>query len=198
MTGKRTSTLDSERNFNLRLAAALLLCALAADAFAPTLSLGREMKKTKPPVREDVEREYFFFDEPERKDPFIAGLLSWAWPGLGQFYTQEYAKGSFYLLSDMVQKGLSVYLLFYYSDKYSASGSGIVRWDDMSSQDRGVVISYLFSVLLLKVICVVDAVNSAEKYNRDIYFPHWKSERQVSFSFGIQTRGFNFGVTTSF
>jgi len=189
--------LDSERGFNIRLIAALLLCTLAAGAFAASPLAAREMKKAVPPVREDAGREVFFFDEPEKKDPFIAGLLSWAWPGMGQFYTQEYAKGSFFLLSDMVQKGLAVYLLFYYSDKYSSAGS-VVRWNDMSSQDRGVVISYIFSALLLKVVCVVDAVNSAEKYNREIYFPHWKSQQKLSFSFGIQPRGFNFGVTTSF
>lgn len=139
----------------------------------------------------------FFIDEPDRKDPFIAGVLSWVWPGLGQFYTQDYAAGSLFLLADLVQKGLLVYGAFYYSDKYSSSENEIVRWQDMRSRDQTVIIGYVFSVLLLKVYCVVDAVYSAERYNREIYFPYWKSQNKARFSLDVGKDGVNVAITKS-
>jgi len=139
----------------------------------------------------------FFLDEPDRKDPFIAGVLSWVWPGLGQFYTQDYAAGSLFLLADLVQKGLLVYGAFYYSDKYSSSDNEVVRWQDMRSRDQTIIIGYVFSVLFLKVYCVVDAVYSAERYNREIYFPYWKSQNKARFSLDVGKDGVSVAVTKS-
>ncbi len=144
-----------------------------------------------------VEDGGFFVDEPDRKDPFIAGVLSWVWPGLGQFYTQDYGAGSLFLLADLVQKGLLIYGAFYYSDKYSSSDSGVARWQDMQRRDQTIIIGYVFSVLFLKVYCVVDAIYSAERYNRDVYFPYWKAQNKARFSLDIRQDGVNVAVTRS-
>jgi len=116
------------------------------------------------------------FEEPERKDPFIAGVLSWSWSGLGQFYTQNYKKGSAFLLADIAEKGLLLYTLFHISEKYSDNTTD-VNWSDISRKDQTIVVGLLFSIFLTRVFSVVDAVNSAHDYNRLIYYPYWKSKQ---------------------
>jgi hypothetical protein len=140
----------------------------------------------------------FLIDEPERKDPFIAGLLSWSWNGLGQFYTQNYTRGSFFLAADIAQKGLLIYGIFYYSDKYSGDDGNIVKWKNISNRDKSIIIGYLFSMLLLKIACVVDAVSSAEEYNREIYFPYWKRQNHPRFSIENEDDRINVSMTQSF
>ncbi len=180
---------------------ALAVILLAGTVFAGA-SYAAEPKRALPMATPDGEKTEFFLDEPERKDPFVAGLLSWEWPGLGQFYTQNYGMGSFFLLADLVQKGVLVYMLFYYSDKYTSRGGDIVKWEDMDKKDRGIIIGYVFSFLFLRVACVLDAVYSAEKYNREIYFPYWKSRNRDKVRFSLETRpesrGINLAVTRSF
>lgn len=121
----------------------------------------------------------FYIEEPERKDPFIAGLLSWTWTGLGQFYTQEYAYGSLFLFADLMQKGFLLYMIFYYSDKYKTQDDDIVKWQNLTKRDRGVLIGYFASIFIVKVLCVINAVESAQTYNRNIYFPYWKTRQSV-------------------
>ncbi len=151
-----------------------------------------------PPSGQDGEvREDFYIEEPERKDPFIAGLLSWSWSGLGQFYTQEYAYGSLFLLADIAQKGVLVYMIFYYSDKYTSDNDDIVRWQDIEKRDKGIIIGYIFSMLCVKVLCIVNAVDSAEKYNREIYFPFWKNRSRVGLSLNTEDNRINIGLSTS-
>ena len=97
-----------------------------------------------------------------------------------------------------VQKGLLVYMVFYYSDKYSSDEEEIIRWQDMEKKDRGIIIGYIFSILFVKVLCVVNAVNSAEKYNREIFFPYWKNKNRVRFSLNADRNGVNIGLIKSF
>ncbi len=130
----------------------------------------------------DAEENPIFLDEPERKDPFVAGLLSWSWSGLGQFYTQNYGRGSLFLMTDILQKGLFVYGLFYYTEKYSNSDDDVVRWNNIAKRDRGIIIGYLLSLIIVKALGVVDAVYSAETYNKEIYFPYWKNRMRLKLS----------------
>ncbi|MBU1075870.1 MAG: hypothetical protein KKH98_01165, partial [Spirochaetes bacterium] len=37
-----------------------------------------------------------YSDSFQRKDPILAGVLSWYMPGLGQFYAGKYLKGSIF------------------------------------------------------------------------------------------------------
>ncbi len=173
--------------------AAVVLFLLASGGVSHAAEHGAPADKNAAAVEDGA----FFIDEPDRKDPFIAGVLSWVWPGLGQFYTQDYGAGSLFLLADLVQKGLLIYGAFYYSDKYSSSDNGVVRWSDMEKRDQTVIIGYVFSMLLLKVYCVVDAVYSAESYNREVYFPYWKSQNKARFSLDVGKDGVNVAVTRS-
>jgi len=134
------------------------------------------------------------FEEPERKDPFIAGVLSWSWSGLGQFYTQNYKKGSAFLLADLAEKGALVYMLFYISEQYSSSDQG-VNWSDISRKDQTIVVGLLFSIFLTRVFSVVDAVDSAHDYNRLIYYPYWKSKQGFKTSFEPENKSLHLSVS---
>ncbi len=134
---------------------------------------------------------------PHRKDPFVAGVLSWSWTGLGQFYAQDYAKGSLFLMSDMAQKGLFLYMLFHLSDKYQSEGE-IVNWTDMSVQDRGLIIGLTFSILVTKVLCVIDAVDSAMDYNREVYYPYWRKKQNIDVSYNPDSGNVNLSVKRRF
>lgn len=164
---------------------------------AVALPLSGKEPSIPPPEKDKEVREDFYIEEPERKDPFIAGLLSWSWSGLGQFYTQEYTYGSLFLLADIAQKGLLVYMIFYYSDKYTSEHEDIVKWQDIERRDKGIIIGYIFSMLLVKILCIVNAVDSAEKYNREIYFPYWKNKSRVRFSLHTEGNRINIGLSTS-
>jgi hypothetical protein len=179
------------RRVRAAVSAAVLVFIIASSAASYAAERGEAGRKDVAAVEDGG----FFVDEPDRKDPFIAGVLSWVWPGLGQFYTQDYGAGSLFLLADLVQKGLLIYGAFYYSDKYSSSGNEVVRWQDMKNRDQTIIIGYVFSVLFLKVYCVVDAVYSAERYNREVYFPYWKSQNKARFSLDVSRDGVNVAVT---
>jgi len=96
----------------------------------------------------------------------------------------------------MIQKGLLIYMIAYYSDKYTSTKSDTVKWKSMDAQDKTIIIGYLFSFLVLRVACVLNAVSSAETYNKEIYFPYWKSQNKVRFSFDLQPNGVSVGVTS--
>lgn len=134
------------------------------------------------------------FEEPERKDPFIAGVLSWSWSGLGQFYSQNYKKGSALLLADLAEKGLLIYMLFHISEKYSSSDQD-VSWSAISTKEQTIVVGLLFSIFLTKVFSVVDAVDSAHEYNRLIYYPYWKSKQGFKSSFEPENKSLHISVS---
>lgn len=134
---------------------------------------------------------------PQYKDPFVAGVLSWSWTGLGQFYAQDYAKGSLFLVADMSQKGLFLYMLFHLSEKYQSEDE-IINWTDMSMQDRGVILGLAFSILVTKVLCVVDAVDSTRDYNREVYYPYWRQKQNIDISYNPDAGNVNLSVKRRF
>ncbi len=171
--------MESNRRFKTAAAPVCVAIAAMIALAPPALAQGRAGVQSETfPIQDS---EFNLLDEPERKDPFVAGVLSWSWTGLGQFYTQHYTRGSLFLLTDIAQKGLLVYMLFYYSDKYRSDDDNVVRWEDISMRDRGIMIGYVFSLLFVKVLSVVDAVRTAEDYNREIYFPYWKYRNRSRF-----------------
>lgn len=157
----------------------------------------------KKPVQETEKSDTIITDQevfpymPQRKDPFVAGVLSWSWTGLGQFYAQDYAKGSFFLMADMAQKGLFLYMLFHLSDKYQSEDE-IINWTDMSVQDRGMIIGLTFSILVTKVLCVIDAVDSAKDYNREVYYPYWRKKQNIDVSYNPDSGNVNLSVKRRF
>lgn len=103
-----------------------------------------------------------------QKDPFIAGFLSWPMWGIGQFYAQEYTKGSLFVFGDLLAKGLLVGLVVKFNNKYTsrAAGDGTISWHELTGNDRALVIGYALGWLAISIWSVADAVDSAEAWNR--------------------------------
>jgi hypothetical protein len=100
------------------------------------------------------------------KDPFIAGLLSWFMMGIGQFYCKEYTKGSFFIAADLADKTSLVLLISYINNKYSKSDQVIyINWGEFEPGTKALIISYLTAKFGLKFYSVIDAIQSAKKYN---------------------------------
>jgi hypothetical protein len=99
-----------------------------------------------------------------RKDPLLAGVLSWSCWGLGHFYAQEYTRGSLFALADLAYKGLLVGLVIKISEKYG-KGDQRVSWSRLEGGDRALVIGYLASWIGLSLWSALDAAGYAEAYN---------------------------------
>ncbi len=99
------------------------------------------------------------------KDPFLAGVLSWVMPGAGQIYAQSYTKGSVFIFANLVDKSSMVLLLLYLNNNYKNVSTGI-SWKDLDTRDKALIISYFAISTTLKLYNSIDAIYTAEKYNK--------------------------------
>ncbi len=94
--------------------------------------------------------------------PFIAGLLSWLYPGLGQFYIKDYFKGSIFMLADFVEKTLfyiAIYTRFF--TEPAESDSFDVNWNILSTEEKIFFISYVSIYLANRIISAYLAYKGA-------------------------------------
>lgn len=142
-----------------------------------------------------------------KKDPLFAGMLSWYMPGLGQYYSEEYVKGTVFLVTEytMVITSIFYFLNFDFS---AGGGSGFKINVDAKRTNLGVIstsrknIFYgvLTVLFLVHLYNVSDAVKSAKKFNADLEeeriklrqtYPGMKMGRE-------ETRDLYFGFGRSF
>jgi hypothetical protein len=134
---------------------------------------------------------------PPRKDPFIAGLLSWFMMGVGQIYVHEYTKGSVFIAVDLTNKVLLLLLISHINSKYSPDSDEIVNvdWNSFDSGTKFFIIAYLTESLGVRIFSVVDAVQSAQQYNER--FSNQKDE--TGFAFNLKgdeiSIGYNFWLS---
>jgi hypothetical protein len=109
----------------------------------------------------------------KKKDPVFAGMLSYYMPGLGQYYSQQYVKGTVFLVTEYT---LLIGGIFYFMNFDFAAGgsSGFNLKVDAKRTDLGVVetsrrnvfFGILGAVAVIHVYNISDAVLSARRYNR--------------------------------
>ncbi|HOG65031.1 MAG TPA: hypothetical protein PLD82_06300 [Spirochaetota bacterium] len=99
------------------------------------------------------------------RDPFLAGLLSGLYWGLGHFYTKDYTSGSLFMFGDLVFKGLAVGLVLKLKNKYTGDGDDQIRWREMNGTDRSLVIGAIAVWAGVTILSVADAASSANEYN---------------------------------
>ena len=117
---------------------------------------------------------------PLRKDPFIAGLLSWFMMGVGQIYVHEYWKGSLFIAADLTNKVLLILLINHINQKYGSKDEVVnVDWRSFESGTKVLIIGYLVEALGTRIFSVFDAVQSAHRYNER--FTGSRTERGYSF-----------------
>jgi TM2 domain-containing membrane protein YozV len=175
-----------EREVSFKLVAVLLSCLLLGNG---TLLFGADAVRTEPGAEQtDLESQSFYRhlsihdyrqygipqyqpfgnngEVPPRKDPFIAGLLSWFMMGVGQIYAQEYWKGSVFIAVSLTNKVLLVLLLSYINSKYGVSDQIVsLDWNSFDAGDKFLIVLYLAESLGLRIYNVVDAVHSAQRFN---------------------------------
>ncbi len=163
----------------------------------------RTSKASELKALETLEYQRAFFDR--KRDPILAGILSWYVPGLGQFYSDEIAKGAFFLITEYTLT-LSAILYFVNFDFSAGGKSGFKINIDAKRSDLGVVetprknvfIGVMSLVALIHLYNISDAVQSARTFNfnleterkrlRDTYpFIFTNSEEKRSVYFGLQT-----------
>ena len=103
-----------------------------------------------------------------RKDPLLAGVLSWYMPGLGQFYAEEYLKGSIFWL---VENGLLVSAILVVADIHFSMNKDIgfqftiKLKDEITPKQERIGLSLGIAYLLFHIYNVVDAIQTAKIYN---------------------------------
>lgn len=104
------------------------------------------------------------------KDPFLAGVLSWSWTGLGQFYAQDYTSGSMFVAIDLLETGSLVYLFLNFSAKYTndETGDNTIEWREIQPVDKGLAVGLAFLMVAIKGWSIYDAVRAAENYNQNL------------------------------
>lgn len=101
-----------------------------------------------------------------RKDPFIAGLLSWFMMGVGQIYVREYWKGSLFIAANFTNKILLILLINHINTRYGSSDESVnIDWNSFDTGTKVLIVGYLIEALGLRIFSVVDAVQSAQRYN---------------------------------
>ncbi|MDD5065932.1 MAG: hypothetical protein PHF84_02675 [bacterium] len=102
----------------------------------------------------------------EEKDPFVAGFLSATMLGLGQFYVKDYTKGSIFVLVDLVQKGMLIWMASALNDKYTnGQDDNIVKWNELTDTDQGLILGFVAFYFGSRLYSIVDAMSSAKRYN---------------------------------
>lgn len=142
------------------------------------------------------EYEYYY----EEKDPFVAGLLSATMMGLGQFYTKEYTKGSIFVLTDFIQKGTLIWMIIALNEKYTDEDKGdqVVEWQEISDTDKSLIIGYLIFYFGSKIYCIIDAVHSANVYNKNIEKQRESFNTSFNLNFEIENKNISVGYFRRF
>jgi TM2 domain-containing membrane protein YozV len=105
----------------------------------------------------------------QRKDPILAGALSWYVPGLGQMYSGAIVKGAAFFV---VEEALLVSTILTFAEiKLDFTGSiglgiNIKSRSNPDREDQKKALIFGISLVAIHFLNVIDAVNTTRKYNR--------------------------------
>lgn len=107
--------------------------------------------------------------ESRRKDPILAGALSWYVPGLGQMYSGAILKGAAFFV---VEEALLVSTILTFAEiKLDFTGSvglgiNVKSKSNPDSDDQKKAAIFGVTLVAIHFINIIDAVNTTRKYNR--------------------------------
>ena len=105
-----------------------------------------------------------------RKDPILAAALSWYIPGLGQIYSDNVLRGAlFWVAENALLIGAVVPFVELRLDVTGNMGVGLdLKSKDtiFESNEQRVALALGVSLIVVHIINVIDAVNSARDYNK--------------------------------
>jgi len=132
-----------------------------------------------------------------RKDPILAAALSWYIPGLGQLYSDAVLRGAiFYVVENALLIGALVPFLELKLDVTGNMGIGVdLKSKDtiFESNDQRVALALGVTLVVVHIINVVDAVNSARDYNKN-----YEDTLRTNLQYDVETESVIMGVQGRF
>ncbi len=132
-----------------------------------------------------------------RKDPILAAALSWYIPGLGQLYSDAVLRGAiFYVVENALLIGALVPFVELNLDVTGSMGIGVdLKSKDaiFESNEQRVALALGVSLVILHIINVIDAVNSARDYNKN-----YEDTLRTNLQYDVETDSIIMGVQGRF
>ena len=131
-----------------------------------------------------------------RKDPILAGALSWYVPGLGQLYSGSILKGAAFFVAE--ESLLLATVLTFAEVKLDVTGNvglglNIKSRENPDREEQRNAIIFGMSLIAVHFLNVVDAINTARKYNKkhDLYL-------YTDVSYDLEEKAFTLGLKSHF
>ncbi|MCX7677651.1 MAG: hypothetical protein N2316_00365 [Spirochaetes bacterium] len=165
---------------------------------------GKTSKAAELKILEQLEYQKAFFER--KRDPILAGILSWYIPGLGQYYSGEITKGTVFMITEYTLTLGAI--LYFINFDFSAGGkTGFKINVDAKRSDLGVIETSRRNVFLgiISIVGIIhlynisDAVRTARIFNMNLEHQQKKLRETYPFIFtktndmrsvylGLQTR----------
>ncbi|MDD5065933.1 MAG: hypothetical protein PHF84_02680 [bacterium] len=110
-------------------------------------------------------------DTVNKRDPILAGVLSWYMPGLGQFYAGQYLKGSIYWVVEntlFISAVLTIADLNFSVNKDIGFQFNVKPKEYVSKKDKTIAITLAVSYIAFHVFNVIDAIRTTVTVNREM------------------------------
>jgi hypothetical protein len=134
---------------------------------------------------------------PRRKDPILAGALSWYVPGLGQLYGGAVFKGASFMVVEYAL--IYSFLITIAEVKVGVSG-GFTLGLNLSTKEGGLTSSEQTTAVLLGTslvivhfINIIDAVNTSRKFNENL-----DNKLRTDVGFEPEQQSYRFGLSGHF
>ena len=132
-----------------------------------------------------------------RKDPILAAALSWYIPGLGQLYSDAVLRGAiFYVVENALLIGVLAPFVELNLDVTGSMGIGVdLKSKDaiFDSNEQRVALALGVSLVIMHIINVIDAVNSARDYNKN-----YEDALRTNLQYDVETDSIIMGVQGRF
>jgi len=132
-----------------------------------------------------------------RKDPILAGALSWYVPGLGQFYAGAIFKGATFMV---VEYALLYSTIISIAEVELGLSGGISLGLKISSKrggattsERTTAIVLGTTLIIIHFVNIIDAVNTTRKYNEE-----QGNKLQPEIQFDNERQSYKFGLSGHF
>ncbi len=130
-----------------------------------------------------------------RKDPILAGALSWYVPGLGQLYAGAYLKGAAFWIVEEALLASAILTIAELELNVTGDinlGVDIKSKDNPDNRERQTAIILGASFVVVHFLNVIDAVNTTRKYNQNqeqkVYADVTYGDEDGSYNFGLHHR----------
>jgi len=129
-----------------------------------------------------------------RKDPVLAGALSWYVPGLGQLYAGAFLKGAAFWVAEETLIVATILTFAELSPSVSGDinlGLNIMSKENPNKSEQRNAIIFGATLVVVHFINIIDAVNTTINYNKSNekdFYPSLELDEQKKMSIGINRK----------